>query len=58
VQAPEVTRHRYLPWAREELNQAAAFYAFSIIYAERDEEIMIVAVAHQRKRPGYWRGRQ
>ena len=94
--------HRYLPLAREELNEAAAFYEaavpglgeaflddveraiqavlesprigasvgrrfrktilrrfpFSIVYADRDEEIVIVAVAHQRRRPGYWRGRQ
>ena len=97
-----MTSHRYLPSAREELNETAAFYdarvpglgeaflddveraietiqenprigaavgrrlrrtfigrfPFSIIYAEREGEIVIVAVAHQRKRPGYWRGRQ
>jgi len=97
-----VTSHRYLPSAREELNEAAAFYdarvpglgeaflddveraietiqenhrigaavgrrfrraligrfPFSIIYVERDGVIVIVAIAHQRKRPGYWRGRQ
>ena len=95
-------RHRYLPSAREELNEAAAFYEasvpglgeaflddveraielvrerprigasvgrgfrkailrrfpFSIVYVDRDEEIVIVAVAHQRRRPGYWRERQ
>ena len=95
-------RHRYLPSAREELNEAAAFYEasvpglgeafledveraietvrespgigalvgrrfrkailrrfpFTIVYAQRDEEIVIVAIAHQRRRPGYWRGRQ
>ena len=94
--------YRYLPSAREELNEAAAFYEarvpglgevflddvdraietirerprigaptgprfrklllhrfpFSLIYADRGEELLIVAVAHQRKRPGYWRGRQ
>ena len=97
-----MTRHRYLPSAREELNEAAAFYEvsvpglgeaflddveraiatvregpgigasvgrgirkailrrfpFTIVYAQRDEEIVIVAIAHQRRRPGYWRGRQ
>jgi plasmid stabilization system protein ParE len=97
-----VTRYRYLPSAREELNEAAAFYEasvpglgeaflddveraietvrespgigasmgrgfrksilrrfpFTIVYAHRDEEIVIVAIAHQRRRPGYWRGRQ
>lgn len=94
--------HRYLPLAREELNEAASFYEarvpglgaaflddvdrsiemicesprigaaagltfrkllvrrfpYSIIYALRDEELIIVAIAHQRKRPGYWRRRQ
>ena len=97
-----MTRYRYLPSAREELNEAAAFYEasvpglgeallddveraietvlrmseigapmgrgfrkailrrfpFTIVYAQRDEEIVIVAIAHQRRRPGYWRGRQ
>jgi len=97
-----VSRHRYLPLAREELNEAAAFYEasvpglgnaflddveravqavlerprigapvgrklrktilrrfpFSIVFADRGPEIVIVAVAHQRRRPGYWRGRQ
>jgi len=33
-------------------------FPFSIIYIDRDGEIVIVAIAHQRKRPGYWRGRQ
>ncbi len=95
-------RHRYLPSAREELNEAAAFYEasvpglgaaflddveraielvserprigasagrgfrktilrrfpFSIIYVDREEEIVIVALAHQRRRPGFWQGRQ
>lgn len=94
--------HRYLPAAREELNEAAAFYEasvpglgeaflddveraiesvrdnprigaavgrrfrrtllrrfpYSIIDVDRDNEIVLVAVAHQRRRPGYWRRRQ
>jgi toxin ParE1/3/4 len=97
-----VIAYRFLPLAREELNEAASFYEarvpglgaaflddvdrsieilgesprigaaagrtfrkllvrrfpYSIIYALRGEEIVIVAVAHQRKRPGYWRRRQ
>jgi plasmid stabilization system protein ParE len=97
-----VTRYRYLPLAREELNEAAAFYEasvpglgaaflgdveraietvranpgmgasmargfrksilrrfpFIIVYAQRDEEIVIIAIAHQRRSPGYWRRRQ
>ena len=97
-----MSRYRYLPGAREDLNDAAAFYEasvpgledaflddveraiddirenprigapigrefrrailrhfpFTIVYAERDDEIVIVAIAHDRRRPGYWRGRQ
>jgi toxin ParE1/3/4 len=97
-----VITHRYLPLAREELNETAAYYEasvpglgeaflddvhraieivlenprigapvgkrlrksilrrfpFSIVYAARDEEIVVVAVSHHRRRPGYWRGRQ
>ena len=32
-------------------------FPFSLVYRVRDEEIEIVAVAHHRKRPGYWRSR-
>ena len=29
-------------------------FPFSVIYRATDEEVTIVAVAHQRKRPEYW----
>jgi plasmid stabilization system protein ParE len=32
-------------------------YPFSIIYRELLHEIQIVAVAHAKRRPGYWTGR-
>ncbi|MBI2994132.1 MAG: type II toxin-antitoxin system RelE/ParE family toxin [Gammaproteobacteria bacterium] len=32
-------------------------FPFSVIYAVEPEGLLIVAVAHQRRRPGYWRGR-
>ncbi|HEY5870936.1 MAG TPA: type II toxin-antitoxin system RelE/ParE family toxin [Candidatus Tectomicrobia bacterium] len=32
-------------------------FPFSLVYRVRDEEIEIVAVAHHRKQPGYWRSR-
>ena len=32
-------------------------FPFSLIYAEESDAILIVAVAHQKRRPGYWRGR-
>jgi plasmid stabilization system protein ParE len=33
-------------------------FPFSLIYALEPEAVLIVAVAHQRRRPGYWRTRR
>ena len=32
-------------------------FPFAIIYRQRDDELRILAVAHQRRRPGYWKKR-
>lgn len=32
-------------------------FPYSIVYDLRDSEVRILAVAHQRRRPGFWRGR-
>jgi plasmid stabilization system protein ParE len=32
-------------------------FPFSIIYAVESSLILIIAVAHQRRAPGYWKGR-
>jgi plasmid stabilization system protein ParE len=32
-------------------------FPFSIIYATETAQIVVVAVAHQRRAPGYWKGR-
>jgi len=32
-------------------------FPFLLIYAEEKDQIVVVAVAHQRRRPGYWRSR-
>ncbi|HET9620245.1 MAG TPA: type II toxin-antitoxin system RelE/ParE family toxin [Kofleriaceae bacterium] len=32
-------------------------YPYSIVYVVRDSQIVIIAVAHQRRRPGYWLSR-
>jgi plasmid stabilization system protein ParE len=32
-------------------------FSFSLVYQVRNREIEIVAVAHHRRRPGYWRRR-
>jgi toxin ParE1/3/4 len=33
------------------------FFPFSIVYFETESEIRILAIAHGRRRPGYWRDR-
>lgn len=32
-------------------------FPYGIIYFVRDDEIMVVAYAHEKRRPGYWRMR-
>jgi toxin ParE1/3/4 len=32
-------------------------FPYSVIYYVTTEELRVVAVAHHRRRPGYWRGR-
>ena len=33
-------------------------FPFSLIYSEEPTEIVIIAVAHQKRRPNYWRERK
>jgi toxin ParE1/3/4 len=33
-------------------------FPYSIVFFERDDEIVIVAFAHSSRRPGYWRSRK
>jgi toxin ParE1/3/4 len=33
-------------------------FPYSLIYSVRQDEIRILAVAHQKRRPFYWRGRR
>ena len=33
-------------------------FPFGIIYRTRESTLRILAVAHQRRRPGYWKGRE
>ncbi len=32
-------------------------FPYTIIYTYRDAQIVVLAVAHQRRRPGYWQAR-
>ena len=96
-----MTRHSFLPQAREEIGAAVAYYngespglghelarqarqlcsliaesplagqevrpgirrrllrrfPYAILYAVEGSDILIIAIAHQRRRPGYWRDR-
>ena len=38
--------HREIPLQR---------FSYNLIYRVRDDEVIIVAVAHKRRRPDYWR---
>ncbi|WP_438003790.1 hypothetical protein [Sorangium sp. So ce321] len=33
-------------------------FPYSVLYRVRDDHIRILAIAHQNRRPFYWRGRQ
>jgi toxin ParE1/3/4 len=35
-----------------------ARFPYALVYEVRDDGIRILAIAHQRKRPYYWRGRE
>jgi plasmid stabilization system protein ParE len=32
-------------------------FPYSVIFQEKDDVILVAAVAHAKRRPGYWRGR-
>jgi plasmid stabilization system protein ParE len=49
-----------LPSARRELEiRRAAVHRFpyAVLFLDQTKAVRVLAVAHQRRRPGYWRGR-
>ena len=32
-------------------------FPFALIYAEREQELLVIAVAHTSRKPGYWKDR-
>lgn len=46
--APYRTKYRRLPMAR---------FPYSIVYSIEPDAVWILAVAHQRRRPDYWKDR-
>ncbi len=56
-------RIRELPLAarteREDIRvRSVARFPFRVYYHVGDEEIVVIAIGHRRRRPGYWRGRK
>jgi plasmid stabilization system protein ParE len=41
-----------MPWATKQFGTSPPF---SIIYRVETDRVLIVAVAHERRRPGYWK---
>src|SRR5271165_223009 len=60
VQAVERIREAPQRWPiyfREFRKYILRQFPFSIVYREFSTEVVVFAVAHGRRRPGYWRGR-
>lgn len=53
LQSPTRWQRVFGPWRRYLLDR----FPFLIVYRETSPGIEIVAIAHGRRRPGYWRGR-
>ena len=47
----------YPPFTKNTRRRILAGFPYSVIFQEKDEVILIVAVAHAKRRAGYWRKR-
>jgi plasmid stabilization system protein ParE len=45
------------PWRGEVRRFPLRRFPYSVVYSETAERLRVVAVAHQHRRPGYWRDR-
>ena len=45
------------PWRNGRRRFSLRKFPDSVIYCVRDEELRVIALAHHRRRPGYWSGR-
>lgn len=46
------------PWRHNTRMHVLKRFPYSVIYKVSDEELSIVAIAHQSRRPGYWSKRK
>ena len=49
--------HLGAPWRGAIRRLPLRRFPYSIIYVSTAEEVRVLAVAHQRRKPGFWRGR-
>jgi plasmid stabilization system protein ParE len=47
----------YPPYTKNTRRRVLSAFPYSVIFQEKDETILVVAVAHAKRRPGYWKGR-
>ena len=47
----------YPAYTKNTRRRILANFPYSVIFQEKDDVILVVAVAHAKRRPGYWRGR-
>ena len=45
------------PWRAKTRRLPLRRFPYSIIYRIKGDELRVIALAHQRRRPGYWSGR-
>jgi toxin ParE1/3/4 len=48
---------RWMPYSKNTRRFLIQRFSYLVIFLEFDERIFIVAVAHGKRRPGYWHGR-
>ena len=47
----------YPAYTKKTRRRILAGFPYSVIFQEKDDIILVVSVAHSKRRPGYWRGR-
>jgi plasmid stabilization system protein ParE len=48
---------RYPAFTKNTRRRVLANFPYSVIFLEKDDVILVVAIAHAKRRPGYWRER-
>jgi plasmid stabilization system protein ParE len=47
----------YSAYTKRTRRPVMSSFPYSVVFQEKDDTILIVAVAHAKRRPGYWQGR-